>query len=206
MKIIGLTGGIGSGKSTFCALMAERGIETVDTDQIAREVVAPGTMGLQQVLAEFGQAMQNSDGSLNRAALREDIFTNPADEVPRKKLEGILHPLIQAETQRQIWAYQQDATYQAPYLLVAIPLLVEGILKTGQKPSYLDEIWVLDCDEATQIARARQRDGVTQQQIEAIIASQATRAQRRTWADWVIHNDADLTNLKQQINARLTNP
>ena len=199
MKVIGLTGGIGSGKSTFCELMAEHGIATVDTDQISRQVVKPNSAGLAQVVKEFGVEILNSDDSLNRAALREKIFADPLDQSARQKLEMILHPLIHAETQKQIQDYQQDESYQAPYLLVAIPLLVEGILKKGHKPDYVDEIWVLDCSEETQIQRASQRDGVNLENIKNILEHQASREQRQSYADKIIHNDGDLAKLNEQI-------
>lgn len=203
MKVIGLTGGIGSGKSTFCEFMAEQGIASIDTDRIARQVVAPNTQGLRAVVAEFGEAILHQDGSLNRAALRQQIFANRDDPSPRKKLEAILHPLIQAETQKQIQQYQNDKAYSAPYLLVAIPLLVEGILKKGHKPDYLHEVWVLDCSETTQIARASQRDGASLEQIQNILANQATRQQRLAHADKVINNDKGLSELRTQIKQLL---
>lgn len=199
MKIIGLTGGIGSGKSTFCDLMAQYGIATIDTDRISRQVVAPNSEGLKQVIAEFGAEMLNADGSLNRAALREKIFADASNQQPREKLEAILHPLIQAETQSQIKAYQTNANYQQTYLLVAIPLLVEGILKKGKKPGYIDEIWVLDCAVQTQIERASQRDGSRIEQIKNILANQASRQQRLAHADKIIDNDKGIDELKTQI-------
>ncbi|BBP46512.1 dephospho-CoA kinase [Thiosulfatimonas sediminis] len=203
MKVIGLTGGIGSGKSTFCALIRKHGIATIDSDQLARQVVAPKTPGLAAVIAEFGTSILQQDGSLNRAALRQQIFADPNDQAPRQKLEAILHPLIQAQTQQQIRGYQQDARYNAPYLLVAIPLLVEGILKTGCKPSYLDEIWVLDCSRETQVARASQRDGASVEQINNILANQASRQQRLTYADKVINNENGLAELEAEITRLL---
>lgn len=199
MKVIGLTGGIGSGKSTFCNLMANHGIASIDTDQIARDLVKPGTPGLAQVVATFGEQILNFDGTLNRKALRETIFADPKDSTGRLKLESILHPLIQAETRRQIQQFQHNQDYQADWLLVAIPLLVEGILKTGNKPEYIDEIWVLDCSQETQIERASQRDGANINQIKNIISNQVPREERLRFADRIIDNDSDLNELHQQI-------
>lgn len=199
MQVIGLTGGIGSGKSTFCELIAEQGIATIDTDQIARQLVEPGTDGLQAIVQAFGDTILNADDSLNRQALRDRIFADPADQTAREKLEAILHPLIQAETQRQILSFRNNPNYQQPYLLIAIPLLVEGILKKGHKPDYIDEIWVLDCDEETQLTRATQRDGVSREQIKTILANQASRQQRLQYADKVINNNSDLQHFQQEI-------
>lgn len=199
MKIIGLTGGIGSGKSTFCELMAELGIATIDTDLLARKVVEPGTEGLKKVVKEFGKKVLNADDSLNRSALRKMIFKDPTDATGRLKLESILHPLIQTETQKQIKTFNKDASYQAKYLLVAIPLLIEGIVKKREIPDYLDEIWVLDCLESKQIERASQRDGADIQQIKNIIASQATPLQRLSFANLVIDNNQGIEELKQQV-------
>ena len=203
MKVIGLTGGIGSGKSTFCELMAEHGIATIDTDQIAREVVAVGSKGLQHVVEAFGTQILNQDGTLNRAALRALIFQDPNNQSARHKLEAILHPLIQQNTRAQITDYKHSASYQAPYLLVAIPLLVEGILKQGKRPDYLDEIWVLDCSETTQIQRASQRDGTSIEQIKTILANQVSRQQRLSFADKIVDNNGNLKLLQNQVFALL---
>jgi len=199
MKIIGLTGGIGSGKSSFCKLMFVHGIETIDTDQIAREVVKPDTEGLKRVVKEFGKKVLNEDGSLNRTVLRNIIFRDPQDSTGRLKLESILHPLIQDKTLTQIQQFKQDKNYRAPFLLVAIPLLIEGIVKKREIPDYLDEIWVIDCLESKQIERASQRDGTTIEQIKNIIASQATPLQRLSFANLVIDNNQDLEHLEQQV-------
>ena len=205
MKIVGLTGGIGCGKSTFCRLMGERGVASVDADLIARQVVEPGSVGLKQIVENFGKDLLNPDNSLDRKALRERIFADPNEQSDRERLEAILHPLIQDETERQIARYRHDPKYQQPILLVAIPLLIEGILKRGTKPDYLDEIWVLDCQEETQIARASHRDDVSVEQIKNILASQASRQQRRLYADKLINNDGNLSQLEEQVQ-QLLNP
>jgi dephospho-CoA kinase len=203
LKIIGLTGGIGSGKSTFCKLMRAQGIETIDTDEISRLVVEPGSIGLDKIVAEFGKSVLNSDGSLDRAHLRKIVFEDSQDTSLRQKLEAILHPLIKANTREQISAYQKNTNYRQPYLLVAIPLLIEGILKTGKKPSYIDEIWVLDCSTESQIERASQRDQLNVEQIKKILAHQVSREQRLQFADHVIENEGDLDSLKLKVNQLL---
>ncbi len=205
-KIIGLTGGIGSGKSTISQLFANYGIPTIDTDLIARQVVIPGSVGLQKIRQIFGKTILQEDGTLNRGHLRELIFNDPT---AKQQLEAILHPLIQAETESQVACLVKKSRTgnPLPFVLVAIPLLVEGILKQGHKPEYIDEIWVIDSPQEQQIQRACQRDQSTTTQIEKIIAMQASRAQRLAVADRIIHNDGNLEKLKlqvQQIMQRFT--
>lgn len=192
---IGLTGGIGSGKSAVCDLFSDFGIPIIDTDQIAREVVQPNSSGLVEIAKQLGQQFITKQGELNRPKLRETIFKDPQK---KQILESILHPLIRQTMLDQITLLKQatDPTY--PFILVAIPLLVEGI-KDNQKPDYLDEIWVVDCSEQTQLDRASQRDQQTRQDIKAIMSQQASRDQRLKWADRVIKNQAGLVELKQQI-------
>ncbi|QKI88744.1 dephospho-CoA kinase [Thiomicrorhabdus xiamenensis] len=203
MQVIGLTGGIGSGKSTFCNLMQQHGIAFIDSDQIARQVVEPGSPGLKSVVETFSNEILNADGTLNRPRLREIIFAEPKDPQPREKLEAILHPLIREETLRQIDSYRQNPEYTQPYLLVAIPLLVEGILKTGRKPDYIDQIWVLDCSQKTQIQRACSRDQSSLSQIKNILGNQASRQQRLQHADKVIDNEKGLEELERQVELLL---
>lgn len=197
-KIIGLTGGIGSGKSTLSKLFANYGIQTIDTDLIARQVVLPGSIGLQKICQIFGESILQEDGTLNRGHLRELIFNDPT---VKQQLESILHPLIQAETESQVSCHvnKSRSGNPLPFILVAIPLLVEGIQKQGDKPKYIDEIWVIDSPQEKQIQRACQRDHSTASQIEKIIAMQATRSQRLAVADRIIHNDGNLEKLKRQV-------
>lgn len=195
-KVIGLTGGIGSGKSTACEIMAEHRIPIIDTDIISRQIVEPNSPALTEIVKHFGKEILQIDGSLNRALLRELIFNNPAKKT---LLESLLHPIIQAETQRQIQTYQQQ---KPPLIVVAIPLLVEGIVKNG-RPNYIDEIWVVDCSVEQQISRATQRDQNSVEQIKKIINLQATRAQRLNHADQVILNDGSQLELHRQINQLL---
>lgn len=197
-KIIGLTGGIGSGKSTLSQLFADHNIPTIDTDLLARQVVIPGSIGLQRICKAFGPSILKEDGTLNRGKLRELIFNDPKAKL---ELETILHPLIQSATERQITELVRTTqnSKPIPFLLVAIPLLVEGIQKNGHKPEYIDEIWVIDTPQELQIERARHRDQSSATQIKNIIELQASREQRLAVADRVITNDGNLEKLKRQV-------
>lgn len=203
-KIIGLTGGIGSGKTTVCKLLAQHGFPIIDADEIARQVVAPGTPGLQSVIRLFGQQYLQKDGHLNRAKLRDRIFNDPQQ---KDQLESLLHPLIHQQLLKEIQFHRQVQNGQAcpKWIFVAIPLLVEKI-RNEQKPDYLDEIWVVDCSEEDQMKRASQRDGQSPEQIKRIMNQQASRTQRLQWADRVIHNKGDLNDLQQQISNLLKAP
>jgi dephospho-CoA kinase len=183
---IGLTGGIASGKSTAAARFQELGVLVIDADAVAREVVAPGTPGLEAVVARFGRDILNTRGELNRPLLRERIF---ADETQRRALEALLHPLIRSEMARQV----REA--QGPYVVLAIPLLVEG----GRRDD-LDRILVIDADEASQRARLMSRDGTTDAQATAILAAQATRAQRLAMADDVVSNTGSIEALRREVD------
>lgn len=187
MLIIGLTGGIGSGKTTVANLFAEHGVSIIDADQVAREVVEPGTVALSQITARFGNGILKPDGQLNRSKLRETIFANPAE---RQWLENLLHPLIRARMR----LLAEQAT--SPYCLLVIPLLLEG------KPNELiQRILVVDAPEALQIARTQARDNVTTEQVASIMQSQVAREQRLAAADDVIYNDGNLNSLKLQVQA-----
>jgi dephospho-CoA kinase len=172
---VALTGGIASGKSTVAALFAERGVPVLDTDLIARDVVAPGTAGLAEVVTAFGREVLAPDGSLDRRALRERVFANPAE---RRRLEAILHPRIRDELERR------SAAAGGPYQLLVIPLLVEG---GGQ--TRVDRVLVVDCPEEFQLQRLVARDGGTEAGARAILAAQASRTERLAAADDVIAND-----------------
>ncbi|WP_039057438.1 dephospho-CoA kinase [Enterobacter sp. Bisph1] len=172
---VALTGGIGSGKSTVANAFAAQGINIVDADIIARQVVEPGTDALRAIAGHFGADILLADGSLNRRLLRERIFASPADKA---WLNGLLHPLIQQLTQRQI------AQATSPYVLWVVPLLVEN-----QLYDRADRVLVIDVPVETQIARTMQRDGVSREQAEKILAAQATREARLAIADDVIDNN-----------------
>ena len=183
--VVGVTGGIGSGKSTVCEAFAALGAPVIDTDQVAREVVAPGTPGLAALVVAFGQDILNDQGELDRRRMRQQVFANPA---LRQQLEAIVHPLIRTGTQKQIEA----AGY--PYCLVCIPLLVErgGVNR-------VDRVLVIDVPEAVQIARVIARDELTASEAAAIMHSQASREQRAAVANDMLENSGPLSALRPQI-------
>jgi dephospho-CoA kinase len=184
---IGLTGGIASGKTAVAEAFARRGVPIVDTDVIAREVVEPGRPALAEVVAAFGPGVLGSDGRLDRRALRAVVFADPA---LRKRLESILHPAIRAEMQRQA------ATAVGPYVVIAIPLLVENRLQ-----AQVDRVLVVDCPPEVQLARLLARDGETPAGARAILAAQATRDERLAVAHDVIVNDGSLADLDARVGA-----
>lgn len=182
---IGLTGGVASGKSTVSDLFERLGVTVIDTDKIAREVVAPGTALLQQVERELGPGLIGSDGALMRRKLRERVF---ADEVARHKLESLLHPAIRAALQ------ERSQMAPGPYHILVVPLLVEG-----QGRIAVDRVLLVDCTEDEQIRRLRARDGSSDTEARAMLAAQATRKDRLAAADDVISNDGDPTHLAAAV-------
>ena len=183
---IGLTGGIASGKSTVAQRFVELGVPVIDADEAARAVVAPGTPGLVDVLKRFGSGVVTENGELDRRALRELIFREPGS---RRDLEAILHPLIRA------YMEQSAKLAVGPYVVMAIPLLVEG----GSRDR-VDRILVVDVDEAVQLQRVMARDGCTEEQARAILASQASRSARLAAADDVLLNTGTVTDLRQAVD------
>jgi len=184
--VVGLTGGIGSGKSTVAELFVAQGAALVDTDAIAHELTAPAGAAMPDLLAAFGPGVADERGALDRAAMRQLIF---ADSAARQKLEDILHPLI-----RQISA-QRCAAATTPYVILAVPLLVES----ASYRERCQRIVVVDCPESLQVQRVMARNGLAEAEVMAIMAAQATRTQRLLAADDVVYNDADLTNLYGQV-------
>jgi dephospho-CoA kinase len=186
MLIIGLTGGIGSGKSTVAKLFSERGVTVIDTDQLARDVTQPGQPALQAIADKFGSTILQADGSLNRTALRKIIF---ADESKRIWLEKLLHPLILTEMKKQA------ESAKSPYCIVVIPLLLE----TEPNP-IISRILVIDTTEKEQIKRTQIRDNSTENEVKSIIGTQANRVQRLSAAHDVIENNGSVAELLPQIN------
>jgi len=182
---IGLTGGIASGKSTVANLFAALGVTIVDTDLLAREVVAPGSALLPRIAGHFGADVLQKDGSLDRAALRSRVFANPAE---RQWLERLTHPAIRELTDKRCESATSD------YVIVAIPLLVE----TAGAERF-DRVLVVDCSPEIQLARLQARDGTTRAEAQRMLAAQATREQRLAVADDVITNDGDLAALREQV-------
>ncbi|MBV7470682.1 dephospho-CoA kinase [Aeromonas sp. sif0611] len=186
MYVVAITGGIGSGKTTVANQFAALGIEVVDADLIARDVVAPGTPALAAITSHFGPEILTEQGLLDRRALRERIFSDPA---AKSWLNALLHPIIRSEMLRQC------AAVSSPYCLLVVPLLVENRLT-----ELADRVLVIDVDEATQIERTCRRDGVSQAQAQAILASQASRTERLAMADDVLDNQSGTT---ETIRARI---
>jgi dephospho-CoA kinase len=175
---VGLTGGIGSGKSTVAALFEKHGITLIDSDAISHRLTGPGGAAITNIRTAFGDDAIAADGALDRARMRQLIFHDPAAKM---RLEAILHPMIRAHM-----AQQAEAPTASPYLLLVIPLLFE----TGGYRELVQRTLVVDCAEATQLARAMRRSGLAEQDVQAIMAGQISRPERLRLADDVIHNDA----------------
>ncbi|EJL75232.1 dephospho-CoA kinase [Variovorax sp. Varisp85] len=188
VRRIGLTGGIGSGKSTVAGLLVAQGAVLVDTDAIARAIALPGGIAMPALEAAFGAEIIAPDGGLDRAAMRQIVF---ADAGAKARLESILHPLIGAETQRLAAAAGEDAV-----VVFDVPLLVES----GRWRALVDRVLVVDATEETQLKRVVARSGWAPEAVKAVIAQQATRPARRAAADAVIFNESlTLEELGQQV-------
>ena len=185
-KVVAVTGGIGSGKTEVCKAFMALGVPVVDLDHIARDMSAPGSPAMQAVRAQFGDAMFNTDGQLDRAKLRELVFAEP-DALDQ--LNQIMHPSIRLEAIRQI------AQHTEAYVVLAIPLLVES----RDDWSMIDHVLVVDCDEQTQLARVIQRSQLSEGMAQAMIAAQSSREERLAIADSVIENDQTLDNLQEKV-------
>lgn len=184
---IGLTGGIGSGKTTVADMFAARGAAIVDTDQIAHQLTAPNGAAIPEIQAQFGLAFLAENGAMDRAKMRQYVFAEPS---AKARLEAILHPLIRTETER---AAQQA---QGSYLVFVVPLLVES----GGWKQRVSRVLVVDCSEETQIKRVISRSGLSESQVRAIMAVQASRTQRLAEADDVITNDGNALALMPQVD------
>jgi len=186
----GLTGGIGSGKSTVGAMLASLGAPVIDTDLIARRLTLAGGAAIETVRALLGAEFIAADGSLDRPRMRLAAFN---DSAIRARLEGILHPLIGIEVEREADAAPADA----PALVFDVPLLIES----GRWRSRVDAVWVVDCDESLQLERVAARPGWSEAAARAVIAQQATRRERRAGADAVIHNAGiSLVDLADEVH------
>lgn len=185
---VGLTGGIGSGKTTVAEMFAARGAAIVDTDQIAHRLTAPGGAAIGQIRTQFGDAFLTADGAMNRAKMREYVFAEPA---AKARLEAILHPLIRSETER---AAQQE---MGDYLIFVVPLLIESGQSWKQRVA---RVLVVDCPEDIQVIRVMSRSGLPESQVRAIMAAQALRQQRLAAADDVINNDGNALTLIPQVD------
>lgn len=183
--ILGLTGGIGSGKTAVAHHFVSLGVHVVDADQAARWVVEPGRPALAQIVAHFGEGILLPGGGLNRPALRERIFDNPAE---RQWLEQLLHPLIRAEVAQHL------ALAESPYAIMVSPLLIES----GQYRQ-VDRVLVVDVPESLQVARTTARDQTSEEQVRSILKVQAAREERLKHADDVLVNDRDLAWLKGEV-------
>jgi dephospho-CoA kinase len=184
---VGLTGGIGCGKSTVTDLFAARGVSIVDTDRIAHELTGANGAAMPALLAEFGAGCVDADGAMNRVWMRELVFAEPS---AKAQLEALLHPLIRATA----LASADAAT--GSYVIFAVPLLIES----GSWRERVARVLVIDCPESLQVARVMARNGFTRSQVEAIMATQASRQARLAQADDVIDNSGDIAQLAPQID------
>jgi dephospho-CoA kinase len=185
MLRVGLTGGIGSGKSTVADFFAARGVPVIDTDQIAHELVAPGEAAYRDIVAHFGNDVLDANGALDRIKLRARVFDDAGE---RERLESILHPRIRAEVKRRLNRIDKG------YAIVVVPLLIE----TGFD-GLIDRILVVDADEALQVDRVAKRSGMTATEVGKIMTAQATRQQRLARADDIIENSGGLPELEQRV-------
>lgn len=184
---VGVTGGIGSGKSRAAALFAELGAGVVDADDISHELTAAGGSAMPAITAAFGAAATAADGSLDRSVMRRLVFEKPE---ARKQLETILHPRIRELARSRVKASS------APYVLLVVPLLLE----TGAYRDLIQRVLVVDCDESLQVSRAMQRSKLSAEAVRAIMATQLPRQQRLAGADDVIRNDGGIEDLREQVS------
>lgn len=185
---IGLTGGIGCGKSTVADMLAALGAAVIDTDLISHELTAPGGAAMGAIEREFGRDYVDARGALDRVRMRELVFRDPAE---KRRLEGILHPMIREETRRRITGAR------APYVVLVVPLLLE----TGAYRELVKRVLVVDCDESAQVARTAARSALAPDQVKAIMATQLPRPARLAAADDILRNDGALEALRREVDA-----
>lgn len=189
---LGLTGGIGSGKSTVARLLEAQGAVIIDADALSRSLTAAGGLAIAPIAAEFGAQAIAPDGALDRGHMRDQVFADPQ---ARQRLEAIIHPLVRQLTEQRV---QQAEAEGARLLVFDVPLLVES----GHWRERYDGVLVIDCSEATQVERVMARSQLTAETVRSIIANQASREERRAAADWVILNDGlDFSALESQVRA-----
>ena len=184
---IGLTGGIASGKTTVANYFADLGVPIIDTDVIAREVVAPGAPALDEIRKTFGDKVFQLGGALDRRAMRNIVFS---DDAKRQQIENILHPRIRDAV------YQRVAETSGPYLLIVVPLLFGSPMT-----DFMDRVLVIDCSEKVQLSRLLARDTENEEQARRMIASQASREERLSIADDVVQNDGKREDTRQRVDA-----
>ena len=189
VPFVGLTGGIGSGKTAVSDQLAQLGAGIVDTDLIAHQITAPNGVAIPCIQKQFGSEFVDSSGALDRVKMRTLVFANPE---ARKSLEAITHPLIREETIQQT---KRLIAKKVPYLVFVVPLLIES----GNWASLLDYLVVVDCPEETQIERVMQRSKLPRNEVERILKAQASREERIAKADMVIENQGSLENLKTEV-------
>lgn len=185
MLIIGLTGGIGSGKSTVSRMFEARGIAIIDADVISHELTAPGSAALDEIRTAFGDAVVTTEGTLNRAVVREQVFVKPE---LRRRLEQILHPRVRKEMMRRV------SVVKTPYCVLSIPLLIESNMT-----DLVDRVLVVDADPSVRIRRVQERSGLDETTIRRIMSAQVSDEARRSRADDIIRNDGDLDQVEAQV-------
>lgn len=188
--LVGLTGGIGSGKSAAAEMFARRGVAIVDTDAIAHELTAPGGAAIEPIRDAFGSDYITAEGALDRVRMRALVFSHPRS---KRKLERILHPRIRAESAKRV------AAATSPYVIVVVPLLIEGGAQRGMGGTRYRRIVVVDCPEDLQVERVMRRSRIPEDEVRRIIATQATRGTRFDAADDVIDNGGSLAALEAQV-------
>lgn len=187
MLRIGLTGGIGSGKSSAAAMFARRGVAVIDADEIAKQLVAPGQPAYERIIQRFGKEFVDANGFIDRGRLRRHVFDDPAS---RRELEAILHPRVRQQIQRQLRALR------APYCVIVIPLIFEA-----NQQDLVDRILVIDAAEDTQVQRVAARSSLADDEIRKIIAAQIGRNVRLRQAHDVITNEGELEQLEERVDA-----